>query len=325
MTIPPAEQQLTNRLTALLKVLLDSGISLLHQTTDHRFDMAEGASELWNANGVIGQVEQEIFALPIAEKFLDGFDRCVRGQSGVTFQFDLTGEDRRQFFQADMQRDETGVLTIIRDVTEKHAAELAMASLLREVSHRSKNLLAIVQSVAMQTAVHSGGVKEFLDKFRGRLHALSGTQDLVTESNWRGTQLQSLVSAQLTRVNKPPLAHFSLTGENPVLGPNASLHIGLAIHELAVNAVRHGAFSGKSSGHVEIDASFQTTEGERPNLVIQWTEDGIENGTAAASPRFGVLVLERIVPLSVGGSAEYRIDHDTVVYKLKVPADQYES
>jgi two-component sensor histidine kinase len=177
----------------------------------------------------------------------------------------------------------------------------------------------------MQTAHHSGGIKDFLDKFRGRLHALSSTQDLVTESNWQGTHLQSLVASQLTRVSSGMLKEMRITGDNPLLGPNAALHIGLAIHELAANAVFHGALSDGQMGHVWIDAKIDQEDGQPPSLVIEWQETGIDTDKTRQAPRFGTMVLERIVPLSVGGSATFSIEEDRLSYRLRVPADQFEA
>ena len=248
----------------------------------------------------------------------------------TTIDFELRDGTRRRQFEANITPDPgddgtpSGTTIIITDVTDNRSREAAMTTLLREVSHRSKNLLAIVQSVAMQTAHHSGGIQDFLDKFRGRLHALSSTQDLVTESNWRGTYFQSLVAAQLARVGPSVLRELRITGDNPLLTPNASLHIGLAIHELAANAVIHGALSGETAGHVWVDARVEDKGDAPAQLVIEWQEAGIDAKRIHQGPRFGTMVLEKIVPLSVGGNASYVLAEDSVNYRLTVPADQFE-
>jgi two-component sensor histidine kinase len=120
------------------------------------------------------------------------------------------------------------------------------------------------------------------------------------------------------------LANLRVTGVNPLLGPNASLHVGLAIHELAANAVLHGALAEGMAGNVWVDAHLAERPGEAPDLVIEWQEAGIDASRPRHEPRFGTLVLERIVPLSVGGSAEFSIDSDGVRYRLSIPADQFE-
>ncbi|MDB5613137.1 MAG: histidine kinase [Devosia sp.] len=324
MPPPTSDQQSNMRLRALSAGLRGHGICILHQNSNQLFDLAENLPQSWPQN-ILGLREHGAFPPDIANTYGANSQQARSSGNEQNFHFDIGEGLRRRVFEVRLQPDgDDGVLGIITDVTESRAREQAMSALLREVSHRSKNLLAIVQSVAMQTAQHSTTIQNFLDKFRGRLHALSSTQDLVTESNWRGTYLHTLITAQLTRVGSNRLAHVRITGENPLLGPNASLHIGLAIHELGANAVLHGALADDTPGHVWVDASMVDHPGQEADLVIEWQEAGIETGDAQRQPHFGTLVLERIVPLSVGGSAQFFIEPDSVRYRLVVPADQFE-
>lgn len=322
--MPPALQSSPIRLRALSAGLRSRGICVLHQDADHYFDLAENPPPAWPEQDLLGRREADVFPPDVAARFANAHDQVRKSGDQQLIEFSLGDGPRRRLFEAHLCPDEDGVIAIIADITETRSRELAVASLLREVSHRSKNLLAIVQSVAMQTAHHSGGIQDFLSKFRGRLHALSSTQDLVTESNWRGTYLQTLVASQLTRVGSAVLSAVRMTGENPLLGPNASLHIGLAIHELGANAVLHGGLVNGKSGLVWIDAQMLEHPGQPADLVIEWQESGTDSGKTVRGPRFGTLVLERIVPLSVGGSAELRVEPNSVRYRLVVPAGQFE-
>ena len=323
-SVPP-DRDIQIRLDALSAGLRQRNICVLRQTPDHQFILAENVPAGWPQQVLVGH--SDVDALPPAwgADFVAAFDRCVRKGGEETISLDLGEGLRRRQYKARLLPDATGVTTVVTDVTEELSRELAVATLLREVSHRSKNLLAIVQSVAMQTAHHSGSIKDFLDKFRGRLHALSGTQDLVTESNWRGTDLRSLVASQLARVGSAALANVHVTGENPVLGPNASLHIGLALHELGANAVLHGGLADGQSSRVVIDARMVDRPGRSADLLIEWQETGMNAERLRHEPHFGTLVLERIVPLSVGGTADFSIEPDSVRYLLTVPADQFEA
>lgn len=324
MSIRSSETQTQTRLRALSASLTGRSVSVLHQAPDRSFDLVENPPAGWFPDDPLGRRDQDALPAAIAMSFAEAVSLCIDTRREHTIEFELTDGARRRQFQARMLPDEAGVITILTDVTEERGRELALASLLREVSHRSKNLLAIVQSVAMQTAHHSDGIQDFLDKFRGRLHALSSTQDLVTESNWRGTYFQSLVTSQVSRVGRGAKINLRLTGDNPLLGPNASLHVGLAIHELAANAVLHGAFAQGQTGNAWVDAKV-TPRDNGLELVIEWQETGIDQHQARQRPRFGTQILERIVPLSVGGSATYSISADGVRYQLVVPADQFEA
>jgi two-component sensor histidine kinase len=324
MSTGSSDQLQQMRLRALSVALRGRDISVLHQDRNHRFDLAENLPDAWPVADIIDKREADILPAPIAAQFIDANDLCQDTNEQQTIEFELPDDVHRRQFEARLLPDDDGVTTIVTDTTEDRSREAALTSLLRDVSHRSKNLLAIVQSVAMQTAHHSGGIQDFLTKFRGRLHALSSTQDLVTESNWRGTYLQSLVTSQLTRIGHAALANMRITGDNPLLGPNASLHIGLAVHELAANAVRHGALAEGNAGNVWVDARIARHVDQSPDLIIEWQETGIDASRARQEPRFGTLVLERIVPLSVGGAAEFTINNESVHYRLTVPADQFE-
>lgn len=313
------------RLAALSAGLRQGNICVLRQAPDHLFLLAENVPPSWPSQVYVGRRDIDVLPAAWAADFAAAFDRSLGSAREEGISFDLGEGLRRRRFEARLLPDAAGVTTVVSDVTDELARELAVATLLREVSHRSKNLLAIVQSVAMQTAHHSGSIKDFLDKFRGRLHALSGTQDLVTESNWRGTYLQSLVASQLARVSSAALANVQVTGENPLLGPNASLHIGLALHELGANAVLHGGLGNGHSSRVSIDARMVDRPGQPADLLIEWRETGLNAERLRHEPHFGTLVLERIVPLSVGGTADFNIDTDSVRYLLTVPADQFEA
>ncbi len=323
MSQPATDSQIATRLRAFSIGLSACGIAVLHQDAMGRYDLAENLPPAWPAD-TLGHTDAEILPPLLADHITAARRQCLATSTEQIVDFELPEPARRRHFEARITPDAPGIVITLFDVTDERNRDAAVTALLREVSHRSKNLLAIVQSVAMQTAHHSGDIKDFLDKFRGRLHALSSTQDLVTESNWRGTYFQTLVMSQLARVGPGVLKETRITGDNPLLGPNASLHIGLAIHELAANAVLHGALAEEQAGHVWVNAQIEKAAGRPEQLIIEWQETGIDTHQVRQAPRFGTMVLERIVPLSVGGSARFAIDDDKVSYRLAVPSDQFE-
>ena len=95
-----------------------------------------------------------------------------------------------------------------------------------------KICLTIVQSIASQTAYNSSGLDDFVSKFRGRLAALSASQDLVTESNWRGASFKQLATLQFMRYVEKGDSRVKVLGDDPILSPNGATHVGLALHEL---------------------------------------------------------------------------------------------
>ncbi len=216
-----------------------------------------------------------------------------------------------------------GIITTAVEVTDRKRREDALRMLLREVSHRSKNLLAIIQSIANQTGRYSGTIGEFLQRFRGRLQSLAASQDLVTSSNWRGADLHELIAGQVIRFCPDPVRNLRLEGGNPYLNPNAALHVGLALHELAVNAVSHGALS-QPHGIVTIAAHPIRDDEGGEAMELTWRETLETDAAAPAGGRFGSLALERVVPASLNGAATLTIAPGELLYRLVIPPENYE-
>ncbi|RUT34891.1 histidine kinase [Arsenicitalea aurantiaca] len=320
----------TMRLRALESGLRQSNTCVLHQDRDLVYDLVENLPDDWPARALLGESVARGLSEAHAQGLLDAQAAVLTNGHQRTLEVEIRQGLSSRLFEViicpdtDADGAPMGILTTLKDITEWRERERAMTSLMREVSHRSKNLLAIVQSVAMQTARHSSGsIENFLDKFRGRLHALSSTQDLVTESDWRGTLFRALVHSQVARVGQPPADALRIEGEDPMLGPNAALHVGLAIHELVTNASLHGALSREGAGRVIVRALFGEEEGKTV-MIMEWDEETRPGREEQPLPRFGTLVLERIVPLSVGGHADYRVAPGRIGYRLVVPAGQFE-
>jgi two-component sensor histidine kinase len=204
-----------------------------------------------------------------------------------------------------------------------------LRALLREVSHRSRNLLAIIQSIATQTGRYSPTIEQFLRRFRGRLQSLASSQDLITSSNWRGAGLGELVISQVGRYTQSPHRAIHFDGERPWLNPNTALHVGLALHELAVNSVSFGALS-KPDGFVTISGRLEPGPPGTTSLALTWSEtiggpDDQAPDEATREKRFGSVALERIVPASLNGSASLEIAGGKLEYRLVIPFGNFEA
>jgi two-component sensor histidine kinase len=213
-------------------------------------------------------------------------------------------------------------ITSITDKSEERQREKLLRTLLLEVSHRSKNLLAVVQGIASQTARFSGSLDSFLQKFRGRLYALSQSQDLVTESSWKGATFLDLLRGQLSRYVADASTAIEVEAENILLSPNAAMHVGLALHELIINAISHGDIL-KGTGTVRVSCHrIQTAAGSEIKIV--WTEQpssGTFEEAKSIEGQFGSTVLQKVVPASVNGRAIHRVDESGIHYELTFPAD----
>ena len=129
------------------------------------------------------------------------------------------------------------------DVTERKEGEAHLRLLMRELTHRSKNLLAVIQAMARQTARHAGSIDGFLNQFGARLQALAASHDLLVRESWHGASLRELIRSQLATYFDGDRGPVAIEGPEIALKPEAAQNLGLALHELAINAAQFGALS----------------------------------------------------------------------------------
>src|SRR5690349_12809116 len=210
------------------------------------------------------------------------------------------------------------------EVTESRHREKVLKSLLRELSHRSINLLAIIQGIATQTARNTISLDSFLMKFRGRLQSLSNSQDLITDSSWRGAFLFELAEKQFAPYWPETSGSLPIFGINAHLTPNAAVHLGLALHELIVNSASYGAIA---SGATSITLNCREAEiAGRQAIELAWVEVLPNSGDVHefSENSFGRTVLERVVPSSVNGKAELALVPGRIEYRLTIPETEFE-
>lgn len=190
---------------------------------------------------------------------------------------------------------------------------------MREISHRSKNLLAIVQAISRQTQRSSPDLATFSRRFDNRLQSLARSHDLLVDRNWSGVLVHDLVSAQLASFLEPGDGRVRLAGTPVLLNPAASQHIGLAIHELATNATKYGALS-VAEGRVHIEWK-EVIADDGPRLFrMSWQETGGPKVTPSARKGFGRFVIEDAVARGLSGSARINWAEAGLTWTLDAPS-----
>ncbi len=205
------------------------------------------------------------------------------------------------------------------DITGRKAGEAHLRDLMRELTHRSKNLLAVIQAMARQTARHAGSEDAFLEQFSARLQALAASHDLLVQESWHGASLAELARSQLGHHLDREGAQVSLQGPSLLLKPEAAQSLGLALHELATNATKYGALS-VPSGRVAMTWRW-VPQDSNGAIEITWSESG---GPCVAAPDgrgFGSLVIERNLARSLDAHVDLSFRPDGVQCRMLIPAD----
>src|SRR5690606_7625860 len=144
----------------------------------------------------------------------------------------LTVESRAQFGDMDGRR---LVLESTRDITDRKAWDERQQLLLRELTHRVKNTLTVVQSIAHQTLRTTPRTEDFAERFNGRLMALAAAHALLVQSDWGGADLAALARSQLAPYVGDRSGRVQIVGEEAMLPADLATPFGLVLHELAVN------------------------------------------------------------------------------------------
>jgi PAS domain S-box-containing protein len=205
------------------------------------------------------------------------------------------------------------------DITAQKEHEAHLNFVMRELSHRSKNLLAVVQAMARQTMQHSGDFDDFEGRFMGRLHGLARSHDVLVRQDWAGAAIRDLVGAQLAPFVREDGASLDISGPDLMLKPDAVQNLGFALFELATNAVKYGALASPV-GKVQVRWEFVEGAGEtRVRLV--WTESGGPQVSAPNRKGFGTVVIERFMAAAFGGKVESAFLPGGFRWTLEIPAE----
>ena len=209
-------------------------------------------------------------------------------------------------------------LALSADVATRNRHEGHVELVMRELSHRSKNLLTIVQSIARQVARQTGNFNDFEAAFGARLEAFAGTHDLLVVGGWRGVDIRDLVRAQLLPFIAADETRVSAKGPDLILNPKGAEQLGLALHELATNAAKYGALLGP---HGRVHVAWQL-EAEGSALRFSWKECDGPPVTTPERKGFGHIVLTAAVPASLDGRAGLEFPREGATWILVAPIEQ---
>jgi two-component sensor histidine kinase len=198
------------------------------------------------------------------------------------------------------------------DVTARKKSEEHQRLLIDELSHRAKNLLAIVQAVAHQTLRSNANPEDMRTAFEGRLGALGAAHSILTQRMWESAPIRSIVEDTLLAVC-PDRDRVSISGPDLMLAPKTAVSLAMAIHELATNALKYGALSNDSG---KVSVSWDEVE---QRLKLEWREAGGPPVRPPSRRGFGSRMIERGLAAELGGTASILFNPEGVVCAVDAP------
>jgi PAS domain S-box-containing protein len=204
-------------------------------------------------------------------------------------------------------------VSVVQDISRRKCAEEQLHLLMREVNHRAKNLLSLVQAIAHQTAARES--EDFIGRFTERIQALADNQNLLVRNEWRDVDLDDLAQAQLAPFADLMGSRIVVGGPKLHLNAAAAQTLGLVFHELATNAGKYGALSAEAG---RVDIRWEITDGNA--FAMSWTERGGPPVFPPARRGFGTTVIEAMVQHNVCGVVSLDYAASGVTWRLTCPA-----
>lgn len=324
--IAQAHASLRRTLDLLFLALRTAGVSVFAQDVERRFSWLGGDLFGVRTGDIIGARDEDVLPAQLVEPSILAKQRVL--ETGEPVHVDLPYTIDGQIVWCNLRieawRDEAGeiigLLGAISDISERKGTEEHIRTLMNELAHRSKNLLTVIQIMARRSATPDQSSVDFVESFVDRLKGIAQSQDLLSRDDWRGISMSELVGSQLHHLDDTIGARISVHGPNLVLTPVAAQNLGMALHELATNAVKYGALSN-AQGTVSIGWDLIDDGAETRRLSLSWQEQGGPPVVAPTRRGFGRFVIETIAARALGGEVSLTFSADGVRCHIDAAGD----
>jgi PAS domain S-box-containing protein len=206
-----------------------------------------------------------------------------------------------------------GLSGVTVDITDRTEAEEHQTLLAREVDHRAKNILALVQSFVRLT--HADSIKDYVEILGGRIKALSKAHTVLSQSRWQGADFRTLIDEELAPYMSVGNERVAAVGQRIFLQPAKAQTLALAIHELATNSAKYGALSSVA-GKIELRWAF-----EGDHLVLHWIESGGPQIRPPITTGFGTRIIISSIERQLGGKTHFVWHSDGLQCVILIPRD----
>ncbi|MDE2115413.1 MAG: PAS domain S-box protein, partial [Hyphomicrobiales bacterium] len=207
----------------------------------------------------------------------------------------------------------------VRDVSLRREQQDRIQFLMRELAHRSKNALAVVQAIARQTVKSSRSLEAFQASFEARVQGMARSLDLLVKYDWTAVSITELIQSQMAHIIDNIDEKISVHGPEIYLKPEAAQNIGLALHELATNATKYGALAS-DTGKIELEWGLAQSKDGADVFKMHWREKGGPPVVPPDSHGFGHTVIHRVVQAALAGDSVLHFHDSGVQWDLVIPA-----
>ncbi|MFC0239576.1 HWE histidine kinase domain-containing protein [Rhodopseudomonas telluris] len=202
-----------------------------------------------------------------------------------------------------------------REIEIRIGFERRLTAVIDELNHRVKNILAVIQSIVTRTLRHGSDMDVARELLIGRIHAMSNVVSLLSESQWQGVMLKGLFEARAI----PHADRIAVNGPDIAVSARAAQSLSLLFFELASHSDEGLSLVGK---HPHIVASWEVTgDGADSMFNFRWEEFNTSEATRRPDSEFGVILLDRVAPEALGGSAKRYFTDVSYVYELTAPME----
>ncbi len=315
-------EELRNALHRYEIALRGSNVTVFTQDRDLRYTSISNAFMGRRVDQIVGLKDEDVVPVSDRAAIVKLKQQALDTGEPVDAELRLKGASASRWFDfhveplRDVEGRVVGLTCAAVDITERKAGEEHLRLLMRELTHRSKNLLAVIQALARQTSRHAGSLDSFLEEFSARLQALSRSHDLLVQEEWHSAGLRDLVRSQLGHYIDRDDSQIKIEGPSIHLKPEAAQSLGLALHELAVNAAKYGALSTPTG---RVDVIWEESEADGKGIKIRWIE---HDGPKVERPKkhgFGTMAIQRNLSRSLEADVDLNFAADGVSCTITVP------
>jgi PAS domain S-box-containing protein len=315
-------EELRNALHRYEIALRGSNVTVFTQDRNLRYTSISNAFMGRRVDQIVGLTDDDVIPVSDRAAIAQLKQQALSTGEPVDAELRLKGPAASRWFDfhieplRDAEGRVVGLTCAAVDITERKAGEEHLRLLMRELTHRSKNLLAVIQALARQTSRHAGSLENFLEEFSARLQALSRSHDLLVQEEWHSAGLRDLVRSQLGHYIDRDDSQISIEGPPVHLKPEAAQSLGLALHELAVNAAKYGALS-TPKGRVGVTWEEGGSAGN--GIVIRWIERGGPKVERPKKHGFGTMAIQRNLSRSLEADVDLNFSAGGVSCTITVP------